>query len=153
MRLTLFPISTLLKPVLASKLATRRAARRPVVSDSQDKTAPALQKRGLQRMGSSVRATARKSLRALLGSIRVIAFSEVAAFALPDLSLDLSTIVWQTSMDRCLISSRLAPRQGIAGAPCADFELRDIGYGRVALHDKHRISITQKVATGENHAV
>jgi hypothetical protein len=107
----------------------------------------------LQRMCSLVRAMARKSLRALLRSIRVIAFSEVAAFVVPDLSLGLSTIVWQTSIDRCLISSRLASRQGIAGAPCTDFELRDIGYGRVVPHDNHRISITQKVATGENHAV
>lgn len=152
MRLTLLPISTLLTRVLASKLAARRAPSQPVVSDSQDKT-PAFQERGIQLTCLSVRSTARKSLRALVRSIRAIAFSEVAALLVPDLSLGLATIVWQTLMDRCLISSRLASRQGTVASLCTDFDLRDIGYGRVAPHDNHRTSITRKVVNGENHAV
>ncbi len=153
MRLMLLPISTLLTRVLASKLAARRVPSQPVVSDSQDKTAPALQERGIQLTCLSVRSTARKSLRALVRSIRAIAFSEVAALLVPDLSLGLATIVWQTLMDRCLISSRLASRQGTVASLCTDFDLRDIGYGRVAPHDNHRTSITRKVVNGENHAV
>lgn len=153
MHLKLLSISTLLTLVLTSKLATYCAARQHVVSDNHGETEPALQERGLQRICSSVRATARKSLRALVRTMRVIAFSEVAALLVPDLSLGLATIVWQTSMDRCLISSRLASRQGIAGAPCTGFHAPDIRSARIVSRTKQRTSISGKVANGENHAV